>query len=87
MKYMVTVGLALVLGLSVLPQENQVEAKAKSVTCKDINKVYKGGVAEKKNWKNKGANLRYKKYIVVNKKFYQANKFRDRDDDGLVCER
>lgn len=85
MKYMVTLGMALVLGLSVFPQGNEVEAK--SITCKDINKVYKGGVAEKKNWKNKGANLRYKKYIVVNEKFYQANKFRDRDDDGLVCER
>lgn len=85
MKKILSLGVILGLGLAVLPQVNEVEAK--SVTCKDINKRYKGGVAEKKNYKNKGGKLKYSKYIVVNKKFYQANKFRDRDKDGLVCER
>lgn len=85
MKRFIALGLALGLGMTVVPHLNEVEAK--SVTCKDINKKYKGGVAEKRNYKNKGGTLRYSKYIVVNAKFYKANKFRDRDKDGLVCER
>jgi hypothetical protein len=49
-----------------------------------MNEVYVGGVAKAKNWKNKGGKLKNKP--VVNSKIYAANKGKDRDKDGLVCE-
>jgi hypothetical protein len=52
--------------------------------CKAMNEVYVGGVAKSKNWKNKGGKLKNKP--VVNSKIYAANKGKDRDKDGLVCE-
>jgi len=52
--------------------------------CKAMNEVYVGGVAKAKNWKNKGGKL--KNAPVVNAKVYEANKGKDRDKDGLVCE-
>jgi hypothetical protein len=52
--------------------------------CKAMNEVYSGGVAKSKNWKNKGGKLKNKP--VVNAKVYAANKGKDRDKDGLVCE-
>lgn len=64
------------------------EAKDKVVTyknCKELNKVYKGGVARSASVKNKGGKTKYKPY--VSKELYDANKKSDRDKDFIACER
>lgn len=84
---MIALGLALGLGLAVLPQGHQVEAKTKYVkfdNCKALNKVYKGGVAKDKKSQQYSSG-RHKAY--VNKKLYLMNEKRDRDKDRVACER
>jgi len=53
--------------------------------CKALNKDYKGGVAKSKTTKNKGGKTHYKPY--ASKDLYNKNKGRDRDKDGIACER
>ena len=65
-----------------------VGAKEKVVSfknCKEMNKVYKGGVAKSSKIKNKGGKTKYKPH--VSKAIYDKNKSRDRDKDGIACER
>ncbi|MFK3987249.1 MULTISPECIES: excalibur calcium-binding domain-containing protein [Exiguobacterium] len=50
-----------------------------------MNKTYKGGVAKTKTTKNKGGKTKYKPY--ANSSLYEANKSKDRDKDGIACER
>ena len=50
-----------------------------------MNKVYKGGVAKSSKIKNKGGKTKYKPH--VSKAIYDKNKSRDRDKDGIACER
>jgi hypothetical protein len=52
--------------------------------CTELNKIYKGGVALP-GAKNKGGKTRYTP--VYNKALYDANKSKDRDKDGIACER
>jgi hypothetical protein len=52
--------------------------------CTELNKVYKGGVA-RPGAKNKGGKTRYTPFF--NQALYDANKSRDRDKDGIACER
>lgn len=52
--------------------------------CSALNKVYPGGVAKAKNWKNKGGEIKNKP--EVNAKVYTDNKSKDRDKDGIACE-
>ncbi|MFJ8259567.1 excalibur calcium-binding domain-containing protein [Peribacillus asahii] len=65
-----------------------VDAKEKVVTfknCTAMNKTYKGGVAKSSKIKNKGGKTKYKP--LVSKAIYDANKSKDRDKDGIACER
>lgn len=65
---------------------DSVEAKAKSYkNCTELNKDYKGGVAESSSSKNKGGKTKYKP--TVSKELYTANKGKDRDKDGIACEK
>lgn len=87
MKKILSLGVILGLGLAVLPQVNEVEAKTQYIkyqNCKLLNKKYKGGVA-KDTRSSKVSSNRYKAY--VNKKLYTLNKSKDRDNDGVACER
>ena len=52
--------------------------------CSALNKVYPGGVAKAKNWKNKGGEI--KNTPSVNAKVYAENQSKDRDKDGIACE-
>ncbi|KYD05489.1 excalibur calcium-binding domain-containing protein [Heyndrickxia sporothermodurans] len=64
------------------------EAKTKIIAyknCKEMNKVYKGGVARSSSVKNKGGKTKYKPF--VSKALYDKNKSRDRDKDLIACER
>lgn len=65
-----------------------VEAKTKIVkfkNCKEMNKVYKGGVAKSSKVKNKGGKTKFRPF--VSKALYNANITKDRDKDGIACER
>ena len=84
LKTVVSVMLLLCL-LSVTPL--LVHAAERATTyknCTALNKVYKGEVA-KVGAKNKGGTLRYKP--MYSKALYAANCGRDRDKDGIACER
>lgn len=53
--------------------------------CTELNKDYKGGVAKAASVQNKGGKTKYKPH--VSKELYEANKNKDRDKDGIACER
>jgi hypothetical protein len=53
--------------------------------CTELNKDYKGGVAQKAGVVNKGGKTKYTPF--VSKELYEANKKSDRDKDLIACER
>ncbi|MFS0577395.1 excalibur calcium-binding domain-containing protein [Sporosarcina sp. 179-K 3D1 HS] len=53
--------------------------------CKELNKVYRGGVAKSASVKNKGGKTKYKPF--VSEALYKANAKSDRDKDLIACER
>lgn len=53
--------------------------------CKEVNKVYAGGIARSSKVKNKGGKTKYKPF--VSQALYDANKKSDRDKDLIACER
>lgn len=53
--------------------------------CSALNKVYPGGVAKSSSVKNKGGKT--KKIPTVNAKVYSENASKDRDKDGIACEK
>ncbi len=82
MKKSLVVGIALVLGFSVLPIS---QASAKTFkNCTELNKVYPGGVALPGAVNKGGATKLAPK---TSKKLYDANKKSDRDKDGIACEK
>ncbi|MCI2254194.1 excalibur calcium-binding domain-containing protein [Domibacillus sp. PGB-M46] len=50
-----------------------------------LNKSYKGGVAMNSKVKSKGGKTNHKPY--VSSALYKAYKDKDRDKDGIACER
>ena len=71
---------------------NSLAASAKPVildqkfsNCSQLNKVYPGGVAKSKSSKNKGGSTNYSP--TVNAKVYAENSSKDRDKDGIACEK
>ncbi|QOV12711.1 excalibur calcium-binding domain-containing protein [Viridibacillus arvi] len=74
----------LLLGLSVPPLETDASVK-KFKNCTELNKAYKGGIAKNSKVKNKGGKTKYKP--TVSAKLYAANESKDRDKDGIACER
>ncbi len=89
MKRVLTVVLSLTIALSFSFSSLQVEAASpKAVTyanCKELNKVYPGGVARSAAVKNVGGKTKYKPF--VSQAIYDANKKSDRDKDFIACER
>ena len=53
--------------------------------CTELNKDYKGGVAKDANVKNKGGKTKYAPHVSA--ELYKANASKDRDKDGIACER
>lgn len=53
--------------------------------CKEINKVYAGGIARSSKAVNKGGKTKYKPF--ASQALYDANKKSDRDKDNIACER
>ena len=82
MKKTMTLSIALVVALSVIPISY---ASAKTFkNCTELNKVYPGGVALPGAVNKGGATKLTPKY---DKKLYTANKKSDRDKDGIACEK
>lgn len=53
--------------------------------CAALNRVYPGGVASSNSSKNKGGATKYSPSVSA--KVYKENKAKDRDHDGIACER
>ena len=53
--------------------------------CAALNKVYPGGVAKSKNSVNRGGTVMYSPKVSAT--VYGENKSKDRDHDGIACER
>jgi len=53
--------------------------------CSALNKVYPGGVAKSRSSRNRGGDTHYTP--TVNSKVYSENSGKDRDHDGIACER
>ena len=63
-------------------------AQAKSFkNCSAMQKTYKGGVAKNKAAQQKAIADGVEYPPTVNAKIYAANASRDRDKDGVACER
>ena len=70
-------------------QNSYAVPERKFKNCTELNKVYVGGVAEKKSSKNKnkaGVIQESKNAPKVSSKIYRENKRLDRDKDGIACE-
>jgi hypothetical protein len=78
---------SLLFGLSPLtPAHSSTFVLDKKFTnCEALNKVYPGGVAKNKAATNKGGATSYTP--LVKPKIYKANVSKDRDKDGIACER
>lgn len=57
----------------------------KFANCAALNQAYPGGVAKSKSVKNKGGTTR--RTPTVSPKVYSENKSKDRDGDGIACEK
>lgn len=68
------------------PAEASPEIQTKKFSnCAALNKVYPGGVSKMTSTVNKGGKT--KLTPVVNAKVYAENKSKDRDGDGIACEK
>jgi hypothetical protein len=84
----VTVGLSIIalqLGTMSVTSGSTLPTAKKYANCKALNKVYPGGVAKSAKVKNKGGKTKYTP--KVSSSLYKANKTKDRDGDGIACER
>jgi hypothetical protein len=57
----------------------------KYANCTALRKVYPGGVAKSSKAINKGGKTKYKPKVSA--KLYEANSAKDRDKDGIACEK
>lgn len=60
-------------------------ASKKFSNCKALNKKYPGGVAKSGSVTNTGGTTHFAP--TVSAKIYKENKSKDRDHDGIACER
>lgn len=76
---------SLLFGLTVVSPLTTDAAAKKFSNCTELNKVYKGGVAKDTKVTNKGGKTKYKP--TVSAEVYKLNSSKDRDKDGIACER
>ncbi len=60
-------------------------ANKKYASCAAMNRVLPGGIAKVANFKNKGALINYKPFVLASG--YAMNAGLDKDKDGIACER
>jgi hypothetical protein len=63
----------------------QVPQQTKFSNCTELNKVYPGGVAKNAKVTNQGGET--KNTPVVKPSVYKKNASKDRDRDGIACEK
>lgn len=81
----ILLSVTLLLGVSTV-SPSPTDAAAKTFkNCTELNKTYKGGVAKDATVKNKGGKTKYAP--TVSAEIYKANASKDRDKDGIACER
>lgn len=84
--FAILLSMGLVIGFtSVSTNVSEAKTIKKYSNCTALNKDYKGGVAKSSKVKNKGGKTHYKPY--VSKALYDKNSSKDRDKDGIACER
>lgn len=76
---------ALLLGVTVTTPVQTDAAAKKYSNCAALNKDYPGGVAKDKTVTNKGGKTKYTP--TVSAELYKLNASKDRDKDGIACER
>ncbi|WP_313891072.1 excalibur calcium-binding domain-containing protein [Psychrobacillus sp.] len=81
----ILLSITLILGISTISPVPTDAAAQKFANCKELNKVYAGGVAKDAKVKNKGGKTKYKP--TVSSEIYNLNSGKDRDKDGIACER
>jgi len=88
MKKVLVLASIIALGLgsaSVSASAHPIVLDKKFANCSALNKVYPGGVAKSRSSRNKGGNTNYSP--TVNAKVYAENSSKDRDKDGIACEK
>lgn len=87
MKSRIAFAIALILAFcSISPAlASPLIVEKKFSNCSALNKVYPGGVSKSASVVNKGGKT--KLVPVVNAKVYAENKGKDRDGDGIACEK
>lgn len=81
------VSTSLLVGLVAISpaQSSPLVLEKKYANCEALNKVYPGGVAKSSKIMNKGGAT--ENIPVVKPKIYKANSSKDRDKDGIACEK
>jgi hypothetical protein len=77
------------ISLILTAQNSYAIPEKKFKNCSELNKVYVGGISEKKTSTNKnkaGVPQDSKNAPKVSSKIYKENKGLDRDKDGIACE-
>ena len=55
------------------------------LNCAELNKVYPGGVSKSSKVVNHGGDTKHKPTVIA--KVYNDNASKDRDKDGIACEK
>ena len=84
------VAVAALIALAYVAFSRTVEARTisfdkKFSNCAALNAVYPGGIAKSIGTVNLGGKTKLSPYVSA--KLYNGNKSRDRDGDGIACER
>lgn len=82
------IALATFLSINVIGSSSALSpgaARVKYSNCKELNRVYPGGVSKSFSVKNQGGKTKLKP--TVNSKVYLDNAGKDRDKDGIACEK
>ena len=87
LKFVTAFFLASFLAFSIVTPSNGSPTLAlkKFANCAALNDVYPGGVAKNSKVTNMGGATNY--LPAVKSKIYRANASKDRDKDGIACER
>lgn len=78
------VGAVIIGGTANSPAQTDAATKTYK-NCTELNKDYKGGVAKDSKVRNKGGKTKYA--LTVSAELYKTNASKDRDKDGIACER
>lgn len=86
MKKSLCLGMTLSLLLGSPPASGSVRIVEKKFSnCKELNAKYPGGVAKSASTVNRGGETKLMPFVSA--KIYKENRTKDRDKDGIACEK